>query len=92
MTEENMHKQQIVPLNKIEGQIKGLKKMIEDDRYCVDIINQIQSVIGALARVQQEIFKKHLEGCVADTFNGQSEKEKMKKTQEIIELVSKLKK
>jgi DNA-binding FrmR family transcriptional regulator len=86
------HHEQLVFLRKIEGQIKGIQKMIEEGRYCVDIITQIHSVIGALYRVENEIFKKHLSGCVVHAFKGKSEIEKQKKIDEVVELISRFRK
>ena len=86
------HQEQLEFLKKIEGQIRGIQKMIEEKRYCVDIMIQIQSIIGALHRVENEIFKKHLEGCVVNAIKGKSEREKQQKIDEVVELVSKFKK
>ena len=86
------HQEQLGFLKKIEGQIRGIQKMIEERRYCVDIITQIQSIIGALHRVENEIFKKHLEGCVVNAIKGKSERERQLKISEVVELVSKFKK
>ncbi len=82
------HAENIIALKRIEGQIRGIQKMIEEKRYCVDIITQIHSVIGALYRVENEVFRKHTEGCVVDAFKGKSEAEKEKKIDEIVELIS----
>jgi DNA-binding FrmR family transcriptional regulator len=84
--------EQLQFLKKIEGQIRGIQRMIEEKRYCVDIITQIQSIIGALSRVENEVFKKHLEGCVVHALKGKSEKEKKDKIKEIIGLVSRFRK
>ncbi|MEK7874929.1 MAG: metal-sensitive transcriptional regulator, partial [Pseudomonadota bacterium] len=73
-------------------QIRGIQKMIEQKRYCVDIITQIRSIIGALYRVEEEIFKKHTQGCVVNALKGKSEVEKQKKIDEIVELISKFRK
>ncbi|MCM8797960.1 MAG: metal-sensing transcriptional repressor [Candidatus Omnitrophica bacterium] len=62
--------------------------MIEKKRYCVDIITQIHSIIGALYRVENQIFKKHIDGCVVHALKGKSEREKQAKINEIIELIS----
>ena len=86
------HEEQIDFLKKIEGQVRGIQKMIEEKRYCVDIITQIHSIIGALHRVEDEIFKKHIDGCVVGALRGRSESEKQKKIEEIIELISKFRK
>jgi DNA-binding FrmR family transcriptional regulator len=62
--------------------------MIEEKRYCVDIITQIHSAIGALYRVENQVFKKHLNGCVVTSLRKESEQEKQKKINEITELIS----
>lgn len=82
------HEENIIALKRIEGQIRGVQKMIVGRKYCVDILNQIQAVIGALSRVEIEIFKKHLDGCVANALKGKSESEKQKKINEVTELIS----
>ena len=89
MKQATTHENQLEYLKKIEGQIRGVQRMIEEKRYCVDILTQIQSVIGALYRVENEIFRKHTEGCVANALKGRSEKEKQEKINEIIDLISK---
>jgi len=92
MKQITTHQEQLQFLRKIEGQIRGIQKMIEEKRYCVDIITQIHSIIGALYRVENEIFRKHLEGCVVHALKGKSEIEKQKKIDEIMELISKFRK
>ncbi len=86
------HESQLVFLRKIEGQIRGVQRMIEDKRYCVDILTQLHSVIGAILRVESKILQKHLEGCVTHTLKGKTESEKQKKIQEIIDLITKFRK
>ena len=88
MKQLTTHDEQLEFLRKIEGQVRGIQKMIEEKRYCVDIITQIHSVIGALYRVENEVFKKHTQGCVVSSFKGKSEAEKEKKITEIVELIS----
>ncbi len=92
MKQTTTHESQLDYLKKIEGQIRGVQKMIEDKRYCVDIITQVHSVIGALYRVENEIFKKHLEGCVVYALEGKSASEKHKKLDEVVELISRFRK
>lgn len=92
MKQQTTHDGELVFLKKIEGQIRGLQKMIEEGRYCVDIITQIHSCIGALYRVGDHIFKKHLDGCVVNALKGKSEKEKLAKIDEVMELVSRFRK
>jgi len=92
MKQLTTHEEQLEFLRKIEGQIRGVQRMIEEKRYCVDIITQIQSIIGALYRVENEIFKKHIDGCVVHALKGKSEQEKQKKISEITELISRFRK
>ncbi len=91
MHKPTTHEEQLEFLKKIEGQVRGIQRMVEEKRYCVDIITQIHSVMGALQRVKEEIFKKHIEGCVVNALRGKSEIEKQKKISEVVELVSRLK-
>ena len=92
MKQITTHEGQLEYLKKIEGQVRGIQRMIEEKRYCVDILTQIQSIVGALHRVENEIFKKHTEGCVVNALKGRSEKEKQEKINEIIDLISKFRK
>jgi len=92
MKQLTTHEEQLDFLRKIEGQIRGIQKMIEEKRYCVDIMTQIHSVIGALHRVENEIFKKHTLGCVVTALKGKSEIEKQKKIDEVVELISRFRK
>jgi len=92
MEQPTTHKEQLEFLRKIEGQVRGLQKMIEDKRYCVDIITQLHSVIGALYRVEGEVFKKHLDGCVVGALKGKSDLEKQKKIVEVMELLLRFRK
>jgi len=92
MKQSTTHEEQLQFLRKIEGQIGGIQKMIQEKRYCVDILTQIRSIIGALYRVENEIFRKHLDGCVSRALKGKSEAEKQKKINEVIELIQKFRK
>ena len=84
MKQSTDHSEQLSYLKKIEGQIRGVQKMVEEKRYCVDIITQLHSVIGALYRVENEVFKKHIDGCVVSALKGRSELEKEKKITEVV--------
>lgn len=76
-------------LSKIEGQIKGIGKMVEEDRYCVEILHQISAIQGALDRVARQTMRQHLEGCVAETFQSKDLHEREKKVEELMEMFSK---
>ena len=86
------HEEQLQYLKKIEGQVAGLQRMITEKRYCVDILTQIRSVIGALYRVEGQIFKRHLDGCVVEALKGKSEADKQKKIEEVMQLLEKFRK
>ena len=87
MKQTTTHEEQLQFLKKIEGQVAGVQRMIKEKRYCVDILTQIRSIIGALHRVEGEIFRKHLDSCVAGALKRASEAEKRKKIDEVIELL-----
>jgi len=83
------HTAQIPRLNRIEGQIRGISRMIQEGRYCIDILTQIRSVSCALAKVQENIFKGHLAGCVKDSLTGDNPQDREAKIEEILEILSK---
>jgi DNA-binding FrmR family transcriptional regulator len=82
------HKAQLDRMSRIEGQVRGIRRMIEGERYCCDILLQLRSVINALSKVQDNIFRRHLESCVSDSLAGSDEGDKEKKIEEIIDLVA----
>lgn len=86
------HEGQLEFLKKIEGQVRGIQKMIEEKRYCIDIMTQVHSIIGALYRVENEIFRKHIDGCVVSALKGKSGTEKRKKIDEILTLIARFRK
>jgi len=78
------HNENLVSLRRIEGQIRGIQHMIEERKYCVDILIQVRAVISALACVEDKILEKHFEGCVTNAVNGRSKSEKQQKLKEIM--------
>ncbi len=81
------HKDQLVALRRIEGQIRGIQKMIDGHKYCVDVLIQIGAIKGALTRVEDKILEKHLKSCVETAVKGRSIKDKEKKLDEIFVLI-----
>ena len=65
MLNEQSKQETLIRLKKIEGQIRGLEKMVDDKRYCVDILNQIAAVRRALDSVGMVLMKRHVETCVS---------------------------
>lgn len=86
------HKAELERLRKIEGQIRGVQKMIEEGRYCVDILQVMSSIQGAIEKVENQILKRHLEGCVNNAVRSGSPKARNEKFNEIVELISKFRK
>ena len=82
------HTEQIPYLKKIEGQIRGIQRMIEEDRYCIDILIQLHSIVGAILSVEDKILNKHLRHCFVNALKGKSDSEKDTKIAEIIELLA----
>ena len=76
------HKKQIPNLKRIEGQLRGIAKMIDEDKYCIDILNQIKAVSSAITSVESRILKTHMTGCVNDALK--SEKELNSKLEELM--------
>ena len=74
-------------LNRIEGQVRGITKMVDEDRYCIDVLTQIQAVRAALARVETEMLKNHLHHCVEGAIVSGNANEQRKKASELIELL-----
>ena len=73
-------------MNYLCGHLDGIKKMLKDDKYCIDIIKQNEAVIAAIKKVNEMILENHLNTCVAEAIKGKSEKERKKKMKEILEL------
>ena len=87
MKKNPSHDSNLIALRRIEGQVRGVQRMVEDRKYCIDILNQIYAVKGALAKVEERILKRHFEHCVTEAVQGTSEKEKQKKLDEILKLI-----
>ena len=78
-------------LKRIEGQVRGLAQMLEDDRYCIDILHQLQAVKSALGKVESAVLKDHAAHCVADAIASGDPAEQQTKFGELIELFEKVK-
>ncbi len=78
-------------LKRIEGQVRGVAQMVDDDRYCIDILHQVQAVKAALAKAESEILKDHAACCVAEALASGDAAEQRAKFNELIDLFDKLK-
>lgn len=74
-------------LSRIEGQVRGVARMIDEDRYCIDVLTQLRAVQAALAKVEQEILREHLNHCVAHVFHSGTDGDKHRMVDEIIEVL-----
>lgn len=79
-------------LKTVSGQIDGLVKMIEDDRYCIDISNQVMASISILKNINKDVLRGHLEHCVYDSLKQKNEKDIKEKVDEIEKIINKLNK
>ena len=86
------HDEQLIALKRIEGQVRGIQKMIQDNKYCIDILTQIQAIKGAISRVEDKVLRRHIEGCVVNALKGKSEVEKQNKINEVVFLLSRFRK
>ncbi len=75
-------------LSKIEGQVRGIAKMVDEKRYCIDIITQISAVRAALRRVEEAVLKDHVGHCVQHAIASGNASEQRKKVAELMELLA----
>jgi DNA-binding FrmR family transcriptional regulator len=74
-------------LSRIEGQVRGVARMIEGERYCIDVLTQLQAVRAALVGVETELLKDHLDHCIEGAIVGGDAEEQRRKAGELIELL-----
>jgi DNA-binding FrmR family transcriptional regulator len=75
-------------LKRIEGQVRGVQRMVEDDRYCIDVLTQIRAINAALDKVGEAVMRDHLGHCVAEAMRGGTEEERAEKIEEIMAVLS----
>ena len=74
-------------LSRIEGQVRGLAKMVEEDRYCIDIVTQISAVRAALRRVEEEVLRDHVSHCVEHAITSGNKSEQRQKISELMAVI-----
>ena len=79
------HSAEIKRINRILGQLEGVQRMIEERRYCVDILNQTKAITSAIHSLETALLQKHLQHCVADALNS-TEPMRNQKIQEVLDL------
>jgi DNA-binding FrmR family transcriptional regulator len=75
-------------LNRIEGQVRGIARMVDEDRYCIDIVTQVAAVRAALRRVEEEILRDHVAHCVEHAISSGNKAEQRRKIEELMAVVS----
>jgi CsoR family transcriptional regulator, copper-sensing transcriptional repressor len=75
-------------LNRIEGQVRGLARMVEDERYCIDIVTQISAVRAALRRVEEEVLRDHVAHCVEHAIASGNKLDQRKKIAELMDVMA----
>ena len=76
-------------LARIEGQVRGLLRMIEDDRYCIDVLTQVKAVQAALRKVEGELLSDHADHCLAQAIASDDQAERERKVAELVALLTK---
>lgn len=74
-------------LNRIEGQVRGVNRMIEEGRYCIDVLTQLQAIRAALVRVESEMLKDHLGHCIEGAIVSGDQDEQRRKAAELVLLM-----
>jgi CsoR family transcriptional regulator, copper-sensing transcriptional repressor len=74
-------------LHRIEGQVRGIERMVEDDRYCIDILTQVAAVNTALESLAFKVLDDHVNHCVSDALSSGNPKEAAAKSKELMEAV-----
>lgn len=75
-------------LSRIEGQVRGIARMVAEDRYCIDVVTQISAVRAALRRVEEEILKDHVGHCVEHAIASGNKQEQRNKVAELMEVLA----
>lgn len=77
-------------LKRIEGQVRGIARMVDEDRYCIDLLTQIQAVRAALHKVEEVILKDHVQHCVARAFANGDQLDQRQKVDELVAVLGRL--
>jgi len=73
-------------LNRIEGQVRGIARMVEDDRYCIDVVTQLAAVRAALRKVEEEVLRDHVGHCVEHAIASGDAADQRQKVQELMDV------
>jgi len=85
---EETKRKAMARLNRIEGQVQGVQRMVQEEKYCVDILLQISAIQGALDQVRKILLGRHIESCVAEAMASGRPGDRQKKIEELLEVFS----
>jgi len=83
------HTKHLPRINRVIGQLEGIKKMVDNKRYCPDIMVQLKAVSSAVKSIETQILKTHLEDCIKDVFNQNNKLDQKDKINELLDLFKK---
>ncbi len=75
-------------LSRIEGQVRGLARMVEEDRYCIDVVTQVSAVRAALRRVEEEVLRDHVAHCLEHAIASGDAREQRRKIKELMAVLA----
>ena len=86
---ETTHEETLIRIRRVAGQVQGIRRMVEDKKYCMDIITQIQATRSALRALELQILRKHMNRCVRDAFASGSKTAAGEKMDELLRVMKK---
>jgi CsoR family transcriptional regulator, copper-sensing transcriptional repressor len=86
--QQEMKEKRLQRLARIEGQVRGIARMVGEDRYCIDILTQIAAVQAALRKVESEILQNHVNTCVEHAITSGNAEEQRRKVAELMEVLN----
>jgi len=88
MIDEETRGKALGRLRRIEGQVQGIQRMVEEDKYCVDILLQLTAVQGAVEQAQKLLLARHISSCVTDAIRSGNGRDRQKKMDELLDVFS----
>ncbi|TVQ36872.1 MAG: transcriptional regulator [Spirochaetaceae bacterium] len=92
MMDERRKQQTLARLKRIEGQVRGIQKMVAEDRYCMDVIAQTRAVVAALRAAEDVVMETHMNTCVADAFRSHDPAQQREKIDEVMTVLAQFRK
>jgi CsoR family transcriptional regulator, copper-sensing transcriptional repressor len=92
MLNETQKRKVMDRLRRIEGQVRGVQKMVEEDRYCMDVLAQTRAIVAALQKTEDLVMQQHLQTCVVDAFRSNDPEQRNEKIEEVMSVLSKFRK